>query len=155
MSPLPKLFPAVIAGIALVLCGCVSEPLKPPSGKIGGISASQARIVLREEQHAKVASNVTWLLPAGDYRPAMEDKTGVYFEAPSKIFMQENFLGMNLPNKPFTGGIFLDRSDPKTAFIYMIIPANEGGEIFRMVKGGRPDKPQKPRQPIVFELKHS
>jgi hypothetical protein len=69
--------------------------------------------------------------------------------------MKENFLGMNLPGKPFAGGIFLERSNPQVAKVYMVTPANEGGEIQRLMKGGRPEKPMAPSQPVQFHLTRS
>ena len=107
---------------------------------IGGISAPKSKVVVRQQQDVRMAINVTNVLPAGDYRPAFEDATGIYYEAPSKVIMKENFLGINLPGKPFTGGIFLERANPQVAKIYGITPENEGGEIQRMMKGGRPAK---------------
>ena len=139
----------------LFLAGCAGPPLNPPSGTIGGISAPKSKVVLNQQQERKVAGNVAYVLPAGDYRPAFEDAAGIYYEAPSKVIMKENFLGLNLPGKPFTGGIFLERSNPRVAKIYGITPENEGGEIQRMLKGGRPNKPVLPRQPIEFQLTKS
>jgi hypothetical protein len=142
-----------LVSAALVLFGCAGGPkLAPPSGVIGGISAANSRIILRQEQSAKIASNVSYVLPAGDYRPAYEDTTGVYYEAPSKVIQKEIFLGMNIPDRPFAGGIFLERANPGVAKVYIITPANEGGEIMRLMKGGRPAKPILPRAPIQFEL---
>lgn len=59
---------------------------------------------------------------------------------------------MHLPGKPFTGGVFLERNNPQVAKIYGINPTNEGGEIQRWLKGGRPAKPQIPREPLQFRL---
>jgi hypothetical protein len=146
-------FPIVFGAILLV--SCAGPPLNPPSGTIGGISAPKSKVVLKRQQEVKVGINVAYVLPAGDYRPAFEDKTGVYYEAPSKIIMKENFLGLNLPGKPLPGGIFLERSNPNVAKIYGIVPENEGGEIQRMLKGGRPVKPMLPREPVQFQLTKS
>ncbi len=144
--------PASLALTALVLSGCATVQLQPPSGLIGGISATHARVVLRADQDVRTHLNVSYLLPAGEYRPVMENETGVYFEAPSKVFMRETFLTARLPNKPFDGGIFLERSTPQVAKLYITVPANQGGEIQRMLYGGRPAKPMLPREPVVFTL---
>ena len=148
--------PSAIVSAAMLLASCASAPhLAPPSGTIGGISAANSKVVLRESQELKLAATLTHVFPAGDYRPAYEDPTGVYYEAPSKIIMKEVFLGMHLPEKPMTGGIFLERANPGVAKIYLVVPANEGGEIQRLMKGGRPDKPFVPKQPIQFQLTKS
>ena len=117
--------------------------------------AANAKVVVRQLQEVKVAVNMSYVMPAGEYKPVMENDKGIFFEAPNPLFAKEVFLGMNVPAKLFKGGIFLDRSDPHTALIYGITPENQGGEIQRMLYGGRPAKPLKPRQPIVFELKRS
>jgi hypothetical protein len=140
--------------VALILSGCAGTTFRPPSGKIGGIPATKAKAVLRTQQEFKMAS-ITFILPAGNYRAAFEDESGIYFEAPSKVIMRENFLGMKIPDKPFDGGIFLERSAPQTAKIYTVVPANEGGEIQRMLHGGRPGKPMPTKEPVVFELTRS
>ena len=148
--------PSAIISAALLLASCASGPkLSPPSGTIAGISAANSRVVLRQSQELKLASNLSHVFPAGDYRPAYEDATGVYYEAPSKIIMKEIFLGMHLPDKPMNGGIFLERANPGVAKIYLINPENEGGEIQRLMKGGRPAKPFVPKQPIQFQLTKS
>lgn len=139
--------------VAVCLCGCASTPLNPPTGTIGGISAAQSKVVLREEQLVRMRGNVDYVYPAGDYRVAYQDTTGVYYEAPSKVIMKENFLGMKLPGKPMEGGIFLERSNPKVAKIYGVYPRNQGGEIQRMMQGGRPMEPQSPMVPVRFELR--
>jgi len=136
----------------IVLGGCAGTPLNPPSGTIGGITAAKSKVVLRQQQLVRMRGNVDYVYPAGDYRPAYEDEAGVYYEAPSKIIMKENFLGLKLPGKPMEGGIFLERSNPKQAKIYGVIPRDQGGEIQRMMKGGRPAKPIDPKEPIAFEL---
>lgn len=156
MQPIRKFGLFALISSVTFLYGCAGGPaLNPPSGTIGGISAPKSKVVLSRQQEAKQGINVTYVLPAGDYRAAFEDETGIYYEAPSKVIMKENFLGMNLPGKPFTGGIFLERANPKVAKIYSIAPENEGGEIHRMLKGGRPGKPIIPRQPIQFQLTRS
>jgi hypothetical protein len=137
---------------AVFLVGCAGTVVKPPSGMIGGIPAPKSKVVVRQQQELKVNMNVSWILPAGDYRPSVEDETGIYYEAPSKVIMNEVFLGMHLKGRPFDGGIFLARSNPQVAKIYFVVPTNEGGEILRWLKGGRPDKPMTPRQPIQFQL---
>jgi hypothetical protein len=145
-------FAICFCGVAL-LCGCAGEPINPPSGSIGGISAAQSKVVLQRETLVRMRGNVDYVYPAGDYRPAYQDATGVYYEAPSKVIMKENFLGIHLPGKPMEGGIFLERHNPGVAEIYGVYPRNEGGEIQRMLKGGRPMKPLAPLEPIKFELK--
>jgi hypothetical protein len=140
---------------AILFSGCAGTPLNPPSGMIAGISASKSKVLLSREQEAKVASNIAFILPAGEYRPVYEDADGVYFEAPSKIIMKENFVGINLPGNPFDGGIYLHRNNPQVAKIYSVVSRNQGGEIQRMLKGGRPEKPMLPRQPVQFQLTHS
>jgi hypothetical protein len=137
---------------AILLVGCAGTVVRPPSGTIGGIPAPKSKVVLRQQQEIKMASNVRYVLPAGDYRPAVEDETGVYYEAPSKVIMNENFLGMNLRGRPFDGGIFLERNNPQVAKIYLMVSATSGGEIQRWLKGGRPDKPLTPREPVQFQL---
>jgi hypothetical protein len=145
----------IVSG-AILLVSCVSgPPLNPPSGTIGGISAAKSKVVLHQQQDLKLASTITYVYPAGDYRPVYEDATGIYYEAPSKIIQKEIFLGMHVPDKPFTGGIFLERGNPGVAKIYGVHPLNEGGEIQRMLKGGRPVKPFLPRQPLQFQLTRS
>jgi hypothetical protein len=134
------------------LVGCAGTVVKPPSGMIGGIPAPKSKVVLRQEQELKVIFSVSWVLPAGDYRPAVEDETGIYYEAPSKVIMKEVFLGMHLKGRPYDGGIFLARNNPQVAKIYFVVPMNEGGEIMRWLKGGRPDKPMTPREPVQFQL---
>ena len=138
---------------ASVLCACAATRLNPPSGSIGGLAATQSRVVLPAQQEVRVAINVTYVLPAGEYRPVMENDAGIYYESPSKVFMRENFLGMQLRDKPFDGGIYLERAAPQVAKIYVTVPVNQGGEIQRLLSGGRPAKPILPREPIVFELK--
>ena len=117
--------------------------------------ATRTKVVLSAQQEVRAAINVTYVLPAGDYRPAMESDSGIYFQAPTKVFLRENFLGLQLRDKPFEGGIYLDRSAPQTAKIYGIAPANEGGEIQRLLHGGRPGKTIVPREPISFRLTRS
>jgi hypothetical protein len=146
---------AIVSGAILFVSCAGGPPLNPPSGMIGGVSAAKSKVVVHQQQELKLASNLTNVFPAGDYRPAYEDATGIYYEAPSKIILKEVFLGMHVPDKPFTGGIFLERTSPGVAKIYGIYPANEGGEIQRMLKGGRPAKPFSPRQPIQFQLTKS
>lgn len=141
--------------LAILFTGCAGKPFNPPTGMIGGISAPHAKVFLRQQQEVKLAGNIDYILPAGEYRPAVQDETGIYFEAPSKVIMKENFLGIHLPGRPYDGGIFLERNNPQSAKIYHVVPANEGGEIQRMLKGGRPDKPMIPREPIQFQLKKS
>jgi hypothetical protein len=141
--------------VAAIVCGCAGPHLRPPSGSIGGVPAANAKVVVRRQQEVRTHVNMSYVLPAGEYRAVMEGDTGIYFEAPSPIFAKETFLGMNVPAKLIKGGIFLERSDPQTALLYGITPENQGGEIQRMLYGGRPAKPLKPRQPIVFELKRS
>ena len=155
MQSFRELILFVVLICTVFLAACAGPALNPPSGTIGGISAPKSKVVLKRQQEVKVGINVAYVLPAGDYRSAFEDKTGIYYEAPSKVIMKENFLGLNLPGKPFTGGIFLERSNPHVAKIYGIVPENEGGEIQRMLKGGRPAKPVLPRQPIEFQLTKS
>src|SRR5688500_10080793 len=141
----------LLAG-AFLVAGCAGTVVRPPSGTIGGIPAPKSKVVLHQEQEVKTHLNLSFVLPAGEYRPAVEDENGIYFEAPSKVIMKEVFLGMNLRGKPFGGGIFLERSNPQVAKIYLMVPANEGGEIQRWLKGGRPDKPITPKQPVQFQL---
>lgn len=146
---------AIVSG-AILLVSCASGPkLNPPSGVIGGISAAKSKVVVRQQQELKLASNISDVFPAGDYRPAFEDATGIYYEAPSQVIQKEIFLGMHVPDRPFTGGIYLERTSPGVAKIYGINPGNQGGEIERMLKGGRPGKPTVPRQPIQFQLTKS
>ena len=146
---------AIVSG-AILLVSCSSgPPLNPPSGTIAGISAPKSKVVLRQQQEVRLAVNITNVLPAGDYPPAFEDATGIYYEAPSKCISRENFLGIQLRDEPFTGGIFLERANPQVAKIYGITPENQGGEIQRMMKGGRPAKPLLPREPIQFQLTKS
>jgi hypothetical protein len=119
---------------------------------IGGMPASKSKVVLRKEQSFKFL-NVHYTYPAGDYRPAYEGATGVYYEAPGAVVMQENFLGMGMPKHPYTGGIFVERADPKRANLYLVAPNNEGGEIQRALKGGRPYILNREPVTIDFELK--
>ena len=86
---------------------------------------------------------------------AYEDAVGVYYEAPSKVMMKENFLGIHLPGHPFDGGIYLERVNPHIAKVYIVTPQNEGGEIQRMIRGGRPQEPRVPLVRVQFELKKS
>jgi hypothetical protein len=103
-----------------------------------------------------MASNVTFVFPAGDYRPVFENAAGIYFEAPSKIIMNEKFFGLaQLPGRPLTGGIFLERSNPTVAKTYLIMTGEGEGEIPRYLHAGRPSKPTPPREPIQFELRKS
>jgi len=138
-----------------VLAGCATGPdLRPPSGVIGGHAAPASVIVVDAEQTFK-APGGTCVLPAGRYRPAFEDPAGVYYEAPSKaIFYDESLFGIRMPAKPFTGGIYLQRSSPTVPLIYGM-HGNEGGEIQRMLKAGRPNPPQLPKEPIRFRLVHN
>jgi hypothetical protein len=148
-------FTRLVASLCAVILlgGCAGESLNPPSGRIGGISAAQSKVILTRETLVRMRGNVDYVYPAGEYRPAYQDAAGLYFEAPSKVIMKENFLGLHLPGKPMTGGIFLDRQNPTVAKIYAVNPENEGGEIQRMMKGGRPNPPLAPLEPIKFELK--
>lgn len=141
--------------LAATLIGCAGRSVRPPSGSIGGITAATAKVVLRQQQEVKTHVNMSYVLPAGDYKAVMENDTGIFFEAPSPLFAKEIFLGINVPAKLIKGGIYLDRSAPQTALIYGITSENQGGEIQRMLYGGRAGKPLKPRQPIVFELKRT
>jgi hypothetical protein len=138
-----------------VLCGCAGKSLNPPSGRIGEFPASQSKIVLREQQLVRMRGNIDYVYPAGDYRVAYEDAVGVYYEAPSKVMMKENFLGIHLPGHPFDGGIYLERVNPHIAKVYIVTPQNEGGEIQRMIRGGRPQEPRVPLVRVQFELKKS
>lgn len=156
MSSILRRFALVFAVIpaAILLGGCASAPpLNPPTGQIGGIEASKSKVVLRQQQETKQASNIAYVFPAGDYRAAFEDATGVYYEAPSKIIMNEKLFGlMQVAGRPFTGGIFLDRTNPKVAKMYFIMTGEGEGEIGRYVKAGRPSKPSLPKQPFQFQL---
>jgi hypothetical protein len=137
------------------LCSCAGPAVRPPSGSIGGIPAANAKVVLRHQQEVRTHVNMSYVLPAADYRAVMENDAGIFFAAPNPLFVKEIFLGMNVPAKLIKGGIYLERSAPETALIYGINPENQGGEIQRMLYGGRAGKPLRPRQPIVFELKRS
>jgi len=76
--------------------------------------------------------------PAGEYRPAYEDANGVYYEAPQPIQMRENVFGANLSKDLVTGGIYVERANPKVAYIYNVGRTDKGGEIQRALYGGRP-----------------
>ncbi len=118
-------WPSLILPV-LILSGCASVPLRPPSGSIRDIPTTEARVVLRAKQDVRASIKVSYLLLAGEYRPVMENDTGVYFEAPSKVFLRETFLTAQLPNKPFDGGIFLERSAPQVAKLYLTVPKQSG-----------------------------
>jgi hypothetical protein len=137
---------------AILLVSCAGGPsLNPPSGTIAGITVPKSKVVVRQEQMLKF-TGLTYVLPAGEYRPAYEDAIGIYYEAPSKVIQRENFLGMHIPDRPFDGGIFLERANPQVSKIYLVAPGNEGGEIHRMLHGGRPYKVSDSPQPIQFQL---
>lgn len=139
----------------MTIFGCASAPLNPPSGMIGGIPAAKSKLVVSKQQKIRVGRNIAYVFPAGEYKPAVEDNTGVYYEAPSRIIMIEYFLG-ELPGKPLEGGIFLHRNNPADARPFYFVPAFQGGEIFRMIQGGRPYKDKvPPTDPIQFKLTQS
>jgi len=140
-----------------ILCtACHTTEVNPPSGAIGGMPASKSKVVLRQQQEIKQASNIAYVFPAGDYRAVFEDATGVYYEAPSKIIMKEKFFGLaQLAGRPFSGGIFLDRSNPKISKMYLIMTGEGEGEIGRYLKAGRPSKPSLTKQPLQFQLTKS
>jgi hypothetical protein len=153
-------FRGYVLPVSILLCGfllggCATGPaLSPPSGTIGAIPAANSKVVLRQQQEVKQSGMLSYTYPAGEYRPAYQDDAGIYYEAPSKIIMNERFFGaIPLRGKPMEGGIFLDRNNPGQAQIYGVVPANEGGEIQRLLRGGRPAKPLVPAEPIQFELK--
>jgi hypothetical protein len=153
---LPRASNFCFAITAVLLGGCAGTPVNPPSGTIAGIPGAKAKVVLREQQEVRVASNATLVFPAGDYRPVFEDENGIYFEAPSKVIMNEKFFGLaQLAGRPYTGGIFLERSNPKVAKTYLIMTGEGEGEIQRYLKAGRPSKPTLPKEPIQFELTKS
>ena len=137
---------------AIVLVSCSGGPsLNPPSGTIGGISASKSMLVLPREQAFKFL-NIEFIFPAGEYRPAYEDTKGIYYEAPSQVIQRENFLGI-VSNDRLTGGIYVERANPQVANIYSVAPKNKGGEIFRALYGGRPIIIARKPQPVEFTLR--
>jgi hypothetical protein len=137
---------------AILFVSCMSAPsVKPTSGTIAGITAAQSKVVVRQEQRFKFAG-VTYVLTVGEYRPAYEDTIGIYYEAPKKLIQKEDFLGMHIPDKIVDGGIFLERANPKLSKIYKVAPKNEGGEIQRMLIGGKPIIIPRSPQAIQFQL---
>lgn len=146
-----KITRSIMGLAALLLVSCVSLPsVQPPSGTIAGIAAEKSRVVVRQEQRFKFAG-LTYVLTIGEYRPVYEDAIGIYYQAPQRLIEKENFIGIQIPDKLIDGGIFLERANPKLSKIYKVAP-KEGGEIPRILIGGKPIIiPRKP-QSIEFQL---
>ncbi len=137
---------------AVLLVSCMTAPtVKPPSGTIAGITAAKSKVVVRQVQSFKFAG-LTYVLTVGEYRPAYEDTVGIYYEAPNKVIQKENFMGIQVPDKIVDGGIFLERANPKVSKIYKVAPKDEGGEIQRIMIGGKPIVIPREPQSIQFQL---
>ena len=146
-----KISRSITGLVAILFAACVSAPsVKPPSGTIAGIAAEKSRVVVRHPQTFKFAG-LTYVLTIGEYRPVYEDAIGIYYQAPQRLIEKENFVGIQMPDKLLDGGIFLERANPKLSKIYKVAP-KEGGEIPRILIGGKPIIIPREPQSIQFQL---
>lgn len=140
----------VISGVVfLASCETAPPPLSPPSGVIGRIPAGKSKLVVPRQQEVRFAENtITNVLPAGVYRPVAGNDAGVFYEAPSKIIERQTVAGMRIPDRPFTGGIFVERTNPQAAMIYEA-RSEIGAEG---TPQHQPGKTFSPRDPIQLRL---
>jgi len=142
-----------MAPLLLVSCSTV-PPLDPPSGFIAGIPVGKSKVVVLQSQEVTLSAINSNVLPAGEYRPVFEDKTGVYYQAPTALIYRETFLGARLPDKIFSGGIYLERANPKVARIYEKQTAEQGPRTSLLAWSVKvPRNGFVPREPINFRLK--
>jgi len=142
-----------VASLLLVSCSTV-PPLDRPSGLIAGIPVEKSRVVVLQSQEVKLSPINSNVMPAGEYRPVFEDKTGVYYQAPSAIIYRETFLGARLADQVFSGGIYLERANPRAARIYEKQTAEQGPRGSLLAWSVKvPRNGVVPREPINFKLK--
>lgn len=108
---------AQVALIALMGILTACSTLRPLStGRtLDGYLAKDIVVVLSEPYSFKPGL-VTHSLPMGTYTPCLEDDEGVYFQAPSKLLM-EDFIQPRL----YDGGLFFKDGVSTKVYEYMII----------------------------------
>lgn len=141
--------------MALLFVSCATvPPLDPPSGFIAGIPVEKSKVVVLQSQEVKLSAINSNVMPPGEYRPVFEDNSGVYYQAPAAIIYRETFLGAQLPEKVFRGGIYLERANPQVAKIYEKQTAEQGPRRSLLAWSIKvPRNGVVPRDPIKFQLK--
>ena len=96
-----------------------SSPPKPISSK-----PPESAIVLSEPVtvNDKGATNV---FPAGKYRPLYEDRGGYYFEAPTKVLVND------VASFGYDGGVYVARGATEPTQWYVISPSGKKMGLFK------------------------
>ena len=96
--------PLLLVGAAAVLVGCASVRHLE--------SAPPAKAINLPETVAMKSLGVETILPAGDYLPVMEDDKGYYYEAPTKIILNDTATQIS------DGGLYLTRGSSAPTHYY-------------------------------------
>ena len=106
-----------IVGLALNLIGCAHLPLRPvgPNSQVQGQPALTTAIVVPRAFTFRPGL-VTNTLPDGRYVPTMEDDVGIYFRAPSSLFIGD-VVGYGV----YEGGLYYNRTSPNEIYEYIVV----------------------------------
>jgi hypothetical protein len=107
-----RLLWSTLAAAAIGLSGCASM-------RVVSSEPPVKTIVLDKPQEFKFGLGLTKLtMPAGEYRPALEDKYGYYYQAPSKLAARDIFSYIA------DGGLIVKRGEKRPSKWYAIDNAN-------------------------------
>jgi hypothetical protein len=109
---------AIIMVFGLLAAGCSSLPLKSSPPKPISSKPPESAIVLSEPVtvNDKGAENV---FPPGKYRPLYEDRGGYYFEAPTKVLVND------LASFGYDGGLYVARGSTEPTRWYVMSPSGK------------------------------
>jgi hypothetical protein len=104
------LFAVVALSVAAAACSSLrsNQSLRPISSK-----PPESAIVLSAPAVVSESGTVT-TFPAGEYRPVYEDRGGYYFQAPTKVLVDEVAVFAR------EGGLYVARGDTEPAHWYVI-----------------------------------
>jgi hypothetical protein len=109
---------AIVMVLGLLGAGCSSLQLKSSAPKPIASKPPESAIVLSEPVtvNDKGATNV---FPAGKYRPLYEDRGGYYFEAPTKVLVND------VASFGYDGGLYVARGVTEPTQWYFISPVGK------------------------------
>jgi hypothetical protein len=108
---------SLVIAVSVVAAGCSSlrsnQSLRPISSK-----PPESAIVLNAPAVVNESGTIT-TFPTGEYRPLYEDRGGYYFQAPTKVLVDEVAVFA------YEGGLYIPRGDTEPTRWYVI---GENGE---------------------------
>ncbi len=104
--------------VCLTACGSPALLALNPASSIEGQRVNEYPLVVRQSFMASIGGT-DFAFPAGSYRAAFEDASGVYFRADAPVVMQDALFGSSLR----VGGVYVARSSWRDARPYLVQPA--------------------------------